>query len=279
MDDQVEIDILVKLGEFKFSFDKTRRVEAIKQNEKLIKLVKEKLGLNSEDIQFEFEFNPPYEKNQLISEWSTKQKDPKVKITLKSRSFNTSQFNQVASLEFGILAVMEKAISKQTNKAVDDAVNRVQENMTKEFNEIKKQNKEIANKINNLIGMENLYPLLEYVSKFRLQIVQELINDHKIPPSCSNWNDMYKHLEEKNKTKKEVWRVIDDKAEDLGLNYDDWLILKLKSSEINCYKHPTKMEKDEAYAKIETLKGTYYENCYEPLRNLVSLFDAKKWNY
>ena len=57
MDDQVEIDILVKLGEFKFSFDKTRRVEAIKQNEKLIKLVKEKLGLNSEDIQFEFEFH------------------------------------------------------------------------------------------------------------------------------------------------------------------------------------------------------------------------------
>lgn len=181
---------------------------------------------------------------------------------------------------------MEKSHNEQTNKAIDDAVNRVtclfkQEfnQMKKKFDEFEKENKELSIKINNLTGMDNLYPLLEYVSKFRLQIVQGLINDQKIPNSCNDWNDMYKHLEEKYKTKKEVWRVIDDKAEDLGLSYEDWLILKYKSSEVNCHKHPTIINKDEAYAKIETLKGTLCENFYEPLKNLIDLFERKKWDF
>lgn len=77
-----------------------------------------------------------------------------------------------------------------------------------------------------------------------------------------------------------LWSIIDEKAENLGLNFEDWSILKHIINEINTYKHPDPIwTKEQAYTKIEKLKGTDYSNCYEPLKNLVNLFEKNKWKW
>ena len=124
--------------------------------------------------------------------------------------------------------------------------------------------------------MYNLHPLLDFITKFRQKIVDKFIEDKIVPVSANNWDLLYKHLQLAYKTK-EIWSIIDDRAQELGLDYDDWLILKMKASEVNSYKHPTPiLTKEEAYAKIESLKGTQYTNCYEPMKNLVNLFEKKQ---
>ena len=93
MSNTVEINILVKLSEFKYSFDKNKKVSTIKQNKELINLIKEKLDVNSENIKFDFEFSSSYENNQLIGDWINKDKNPKITITLKPKASSTIQSN------------------------------------------------------------------------------------------------------------------------------------------------------------------------------------------
>ena len=99
------------------------------------------------------------------------------------------------------------------------------------------------------------------------------------PPNSPDINPLHYFVRNKIEHCLKTRSVIDDRAQELGLDYDDWLILKMKASEVNSYKHPTPiLTKEEAYAKIESLKGTQYTNCYEPMKNLVNLFEKKQWN-
>ena len=132
---------------------------------------------------------------------------------------------------------------------------------------------------NILIGMNNLHPLLDFVSKFRIKIIEYLIRQGKIPDSCTNWDSMYNHLARvKNNKKQKIWSQIDLAAENLGLDYDDWIILKSISHNVNNQKHPNpRLTKEAVFIKIETLNGTMYDDCYRPLKSLVDLFEQNNW--
>ena len=78
--------------------------------------------------------------------------------------------------------------------------------------------------------------------------------------------------------KRRIWTQIDLAAENLGLDYDDWSILKNINHKVNNDKHPnSRLRKEAALIKIETLNGTMYNDCYEPLISLINLFDQNKW--
>ena len=52
----------------------------------------------------------------------------------------------------------------------------------------------------------------------------------------------------------------------MGLDYDDWSILKNINHKVNNDKHPNpRLRKEAALIKIETLNGTMCNDCYEPL--------------
>ena len=64
---------------------------------------------------------------------------------------------------------------------------------------------------------------------------------------------MYRNLNA-NLSPREVRQTIDQAAENLGIQDDDWQILKEKSRDFSALKHPTpKLDKEAALAKIETL--------------------------
>ena len=137
---------------------------------------------------------------------------------------------------------------------------------------------ELINQNNELSGLQELIPLLEFVSKFRLKIIEQLIKNKKIPSKCTDWSSMFKFLEEKYEPK-ELRSIIDDEAGNLGLDYNHWQNLKITSSNINRYKHPEPLlSKEKAFLKIEKLIGTEYSGCYEPLKSLVDLFEKNEWN-
>jgi hypothetical protein len=133
--------------------------------------------------------------------------------------------------------------------------------------------------MDDLIGMNNLHPLLDFVSKFRIKIIEYLIRQGKIPDSCTNWDSMYNHLTSVNNNRKQkIWSQIDLAAENLGLDYDDWIILKSISYNVNNQRHPNpRLTKEAAFIKIETLIGTMYDDCYRPLKSLVNLFEQNNW--
>lgn len=123
-----------------------------------------------------------------------------------------------------------------------------------------------------------LYPLFDYVLKFRFKIAEILISNGTVPATCKDWNAMFPHLEQKN-TPRQVWTIIDDAAEELGLEFDDWLILKAKTN--TCIKainqpHP-KLSKEQALSEIEKLRSTVNGSYRSLLKNIVNLFIQNQW--
>jgi hypothetical protein len=294
--DTASITISINLSEFLFSFDKNKKVSSIRQNQDLIRIIKEKLAINSELIKPEFFFYPSLNfKNELIGDWIKRDKDPKITIQLKQSE--TSKVSKVEreTLKIRILDVMQLARKQEIDMKIDDAIQKIDEKNKALIIEIRKEksdeinifkqevqslNKKVQslNKKNDeLNGINNLHPLLDFVSKFHLKIVQQLIEDNKVPANCTDWNTMFKYLEEKNNTRK-LWSIIDDAVEKLGLKFEDWIVLKETSSFINSQKHlQPGLTKEQAFTKIELLNGTTYARCCEPLKNIVNLFEEKKW--
>jgi len=125
------------------------------------------------------------------------------------------------------------------------------------------------------VAESNLHKLLDFVSKFRVQILEKLFINGQVPTSCQSWDEIYQYLNA-NLSPREVRQTIDQGAEDLEMKDDDWQILKEKSRDFNALKHPTpKLDKEAALAKIETLNGTLYGRCCVPLKNIVYLFERK----
>lgn len=218
----------------------------------------------------------------------SRDKDPKITIQLKQSE--TSKVSKVEreTLKIVIFDVMQLARKQEIDMKIEDAIQKIDEKNKALITEIRKEKSDEINifkqevqslnkKIDELNGINNLHPLLDFFFKFRLKIVQQLIEDNKVPAICTDWNTMFKYLEEKNNTRK-LWSIIDDAVEKLGLKYEDWIVLKETSSFINSQKNPQPgLTKEQAFTKIELLNGTTYARCCEPLKNIVNLFEEKKW--
>jgi len=271
-----EISISVYLDEFKFAFDTEDKISTIHTNDSLIEFLEEKLETNHKNLLFDFD--PPLTPtDEKISCWIKRSKDRKILVTIKkSEQIESEKIDSIA-IVIGFLQKMRNSQTKEIEKHVDAAIKKVEEKNNEFINEIKKENAELKVSINNLLGISYLHPLLDFVSKFRVKIVENLVAQDTIPRSISNWDSMYKHLKLNNNTR-QLWEIIDDAAERLGLNYEDWQILKATSSQFNSEKYPTpRLTKDQALVKIEALAGTNFSNCSEPLKNIVNLFEENHW--
>ena len=274
-----EISISVYLDEFEFAFDTEDKISRIHTNDSLIEFLEEKLETNHKN--FLFDFDPPFTPTvEKISCWIKRSKDIKILFKIKKPEQIESQKINSIAIGIGFLQEMRNSQTKEIEKHVDAALKKFEETNNKFINEIKKENAETKKgnaelkvSINNLLGISYLHPLLDFVSKFRVKIIENLVAQGTIPRSISNWDSMYKHLKLNNDTR-QLWTIIDEAAERLGLNYEDWQILKATSSQFNSEKHPTpRLTKDQALVKIEALAGTNYSNCSEPLKNIVNLFE------
>lgn len=65
------------------------------------------------------------------------------------------------------------------------------------FRELKEANKLFTEKLDQLVGEQNLHPLIDLVSKFRLEILNQLIIKEKISSSKNNRKSMYDYLKKK----------------------------------------------------------------------------------
>lgn len=277
MDDRAEINISLQFEEFKFSFEKSKKVVSIKNDRNLKRQISQKLGL--ENISFKYEFHPNFQHNELIGDWIKKEKNPKVEVIIKSKSqSNSSQAIGILGLNFGSLDEIEKS----RHESLVKQLKLIEEKHDLKLTEINKENqikfRELTEKLDQLIGEQNLHPLIDFVSKFRLEILNQLVIEEKIPSSINNWKSMYDYLKEKN-TRRELWSIIDEQAEKLGLDYEDWFKLRTLSNDINCFKHPNPiLDKKVAYEKINSLKSTRYDNYQAPFKNLIDLFEKNNWS-
>ena len=255
----------------------------------MINQIKEKLAINQKDIKLDFFFHPNPIYKQLIGDWVKNSIDnnqkPSIKITIK---LSPKTKEEQVVLKFGCLELIYHAHTQQ----IENAIQKIEHTMKKEhimiLDEIRREHAmvldEIRNQINrmeiqcnDLEAEKNLHSLLDFVSKFRVKIVEKLVSDGKVPPTCINWCEMNQHLI-RSSTSRQLQRIIEDTAEELGLKYDDWIILKYKSEAFNILKHPMpRLEKTAALAKVQTLYGTRYEDCCGPLQNIIDLFEKNEW--
>lgn len=265
MDEKVEINIRLQFEEFKLSFDKKKKVSSIRNDKILQKLISQKLGI--EDIKLKYEFYPSYDQNELIDDWIKKEKNPKVVLNISSKSESSSSRGiTLFGLNLSILDELEKSRHESLVKQL---------NQMEEKHDLKLR--ELNAKVDQLVGEINMHPLLDFVSKFRSKIIEQLVIEKKIPSNINNWNSMYNYLKE-NHSSRQLWSIIDEVAEELGLNYEDWLSLRSISSDMNSFKHPNpRLSQKDAYEKINTLRLTRYDNYQAPFKNLIDLFEKKNW--
>jgi hypothetical protein len=216
-------------------------------------------------------------KYELIGEWFKRVHVPTVSVSLKeSKTFENVNI-QSLGLEIGLLNL--GAMSNSSAKKFEDAINRKNLELKNTINEQNKKIDDQNKKLDDLIGTNNLHPLLDFVSKFRIKIIEYLANQGTIPNSCTNWDSMYDHLAKaNNKNKIEIWNQIDLAAEDLGLDYDDWFMLKNINHKFYNEKQPNpRLTKEAALIKIEKLNGTWFGDCYAPLKSIINIFEKNKW--
>ncbi|CAF1138872.1 unnamed protein product [Brachionus calyciflorus] len=222
-------------------------------------------------MKLEFDYIPKYLKNELIGEWA--KTDPTITVHIKPNS--TSKSVDPSDLRVAFSSSGQDLITVVISQQLEGQNNKI-ENLSKEIQNQTEEIKDRLEKLKILEGEKNLQPLLDFVFKFRLRIVRELVNNGVIS-ECNDWNSMFNQLKQIYSYKK-LWEKIVDKAYDLGLDYEDWAILKKKSSNYNTFQHSTtRLTKEEAFKIIETLKGTDCSNYYQPLKNLVEFFDRKNW--
>lgn len=274
MEDKVEIEIGLKFKEFKFEFEKSKKVATIKQNKLLKEKILQKLNLKNDDVNMSFEFCPQFNPNEIIADWIKRDPNASVKLSLNSRESNNLESY---GCSFGILNVIENSFLDETKKLISDALNKQDEKNEIRINELKEMVQVMSSKIDNLNAEKEIHPLLDFVARFRKKILSQLFNDKIIPEKSDNWLDIYNFLGEKYGPR-ERQNKIDDAVEKLGLKYEDWSNLKYINNKFNNFKNPDpRLSKDKAYEKIENLRGTEFWNLYEPFKNLVDLFEKNNW--
>lgn len=156
-------------------------------------------------------------------------------------------------------------LSNQTiiiKEAVDNAVNRV-----------KNENKPILDSLENqLLSLEVINPLVNYISVFRKKILKEINKENMLGNEITSWEDLQRTVLVNKK-----FQVIDSAVINLGLNVEDWYTLKQLSYVINKSKHTCHLELDESESQINALIRTKYEYYVPSLKNLIKLFKEKKW--
>ncbi len=84
---------------------------------------------------------------------------------------------------------MQNGHTKIFQKAVDIRATEVEQNLTKtfekKFNQMREENKCHFDQVNYFLGKINLIPILDFVTKFRLKIVEELIKENKVPKTTN----------------------------------------------------------------------------------------------
>ncbi len=80
----------------------------------MINLIKDKLGINTEEIQLDFNFHPlPYQ-NQIIREWVKNSEGPR-KVEISFKKSDNTHLNKVG-LFYGTLDLMNRARTNQSKK-------------------------------------------------------------------------------------------------------------------------------------------------------------------
>lgn len=277
IDDKISIEVCTCFETFKLCFEKYEKVETVKK--KLRKNIKEKLSI-SNDIIIEFEIVPDPTINQTIWDWSRDISNPSIKIILKtknqaSKNINQDLFDITSSI--GILAVMEQSRNIQLENAIkqieiknDSMVEKIKQDNDKLLQELELKVKRMQGCLD---ASENIHPLLDLVSRFRLEIIKRLKIDNIIPLNLNDWNLVYDHLKDQRNL-----QAVDETVEKLGFSENDWDTLKYHCKENNNLKHPEpRITKEIAIEKINTLKGTKYSDCATPLIHLIDIFDKNNW--
>ena len=148
----------------------------------LIQFIKETISINSHYIKLKFDFKPNYSKYEIIGE--SAKKEPKIVVRFESIS-------DTADLKFEILT------SSQINRferKLDDQKRQLEDQKQQlddqkrlfdsQFNDQKAEIRGLSDQIKNLtIEIQNsrgdniVHPLLDFVAKFRVKIVDEMVKE------------------------------------------------------------------------------------------------------
>jgi hypothetical protein len=277
----VNINFEVINGRFVLGLPDNIRTSNIVNQDQVKKEVLKVMGLdekNINDFNFFAEFTPESEKKQLVNDW-IKNGNCKCLIQVKPKKRTDEKYPLI-----GIISSNESIISPIINsyftQKMDDMTEKHEKLMKETKNQHEKLMKETINQMtekhekqfkDNMLKLDarqNIHCLANFVSLFRNKILEQINKDNQ--KSYENWKSL---LNLENKTKTEL---INGALKKLHYSIEDWEMVANLSSRLNRLKNDI-IEFKYAYEYLDEIKGSSFNQYYEPLLRLVKLFEENEW--